>query len=392
MPVPFDLIDSLNMFQQGRRGRNNASATQGLLPMIMHRLDLKTALLDETCGRRLWYEQYEGGNGIMPTNNRVEREVFATVADDFRTLAFLRDQDLSATSLDTLVQDILGKLTPEQREDVCAMEALYRRLGWFIAYASFMEPIVRQFYATIPIPPEVELVKDQLVLTVPTGRLLREKATSKLTYRTYVPTSHIHAQWRNSWPYRIQPHLEMLAVQEVVGMKIDTMRVVGLSMGFKTDDSLTHPYVHGYYNTEERYWSHNFMIAKGDDWEERPIWEHKGGLVPWVLSCGKETAERQFPMSTNVILNERLTNAWLAARLHRERELRAKAGASTLNPTIRAIVFPQDTRSCAPLNAPPCPFQDVCWAVHEGEMPMGFVSNIPPEALITPTTEAIVVH
>lgn len=342
--------------------------------------DVTSARTDDLCGRAYWYSTLEGGRGIVPKSEVIAQRVLQETFTDLRTLTTLSEADLSADNMEVAVNEILGMLSPEDKRDRASMELLYRRLGWLVAFALYQEPYLRRAYETIPIAPEILLSHDSLRVKVETGRVLRYRNCKEVVYRSYIPTSFISARWRGQWQKSAQPHIEMKAVEEAIGKKVDAMQVMGLAKGFYSrpgNMGLSHPYVLGHYHAATKEWSHNYMIGKGDGWVERPIWEYEEGLVNWVLKCGREVADAQFPLTTRITYKQEVLDAWLAHRVHRERAILGMTADCHANLHLRNVHFPQNTLSCTPLFGEPCPYDWLCWTMKPGANPFGagFVPN-----------------
>lgn len=372
------------------------------MPKIMYLTNLRTSVLDDTCARRLWFERFEGGTGAVPRKEIVPAAILEETQRDFWGLQYLSEEDLKVENLRKEVQAILGGLTPEDLSNIPHMELLYRRLGWYVSYAIFVEPVLRHVYDTMPIPQELILDRDPLQVSLFPGRLVQDRANRDVVYRVYVPSYNVSHNWRESWKTSILPQVELCAVAEALDVNVDYFQVVGLHKGFVSkvgEGSLSHPYVQAYHNTLTGEWTHNFLVGKGEEWEETFVWNYPGGLVDWVLKCGREVADRQFPLSPRIPCNPGMVQDWVQRRLGRERMMGSATGNAVNNEWHRGQHFPRNTQSCKPLVGEECPFILSCWSEEVLKSPLSlkeFVPNTGMELLgrhtIEPEVERALVY
>lgn len=360
--------------------------------------DLTAAATDDLCGRRFWYARLEGGRGIQSKGDVIASHILNESLTDLRTVAAMADTDLSADNMEAAVQELLSGLSEEDKKDRAAMELLYRRLGWLVAYALFEEPYLRRTFETIPIEPEIAFVHDNLFVKMATGRVLQYRIAREVIYRTYVPTSFISGRWRGIWPRTASIHLELKAVEKAIGRKVEAVQVMGLAKGFYSRPGnlgLSHPYVLGYYHAKDNAWTHNYMIGKGEGWRERPVWEYEDGLVNWVMKCGRDVAETQFPLTGHIAFNPSILDGWLAHRVHRERAILGAAADCHGNHFLRNVWFPQNTSACTPMLGDPCPYENLCWgSLREGDSTLAsgaFIANTLPPTDSSETIEGAVI-
>jgi len=334
--------------------------------------------LDESCGMKLWYNRIEGGKGILRKEDVVKEAINKQIHSDLRAIA--RMEDIRAGAITEVVEDILRPLTPEDRKDKSKMELLYRRIGWFVAFALFKEPEIREKYETVPTDSEVILDREGLFIVTYPDRVLKAKDPEEVSYREYVlmPAGLTPKKWLQSWYYNMRLHVGMAAVAAEIHQQIDFGMVMGLSEGYTSvvDERLVHPYVWAYRNKKDE-WA-MCIRSDGGVWQPAPIWEFPGGIVKWVQACGKGIADSQFHFSPPVGLNKTMLDGWVARKLHREREIFSVQNACHDNQYLRGIYFERRTSQCQPMNREHCPYLKACWLPQIAAMPLSdgvFVPN-----------------
>jgi hypothetical protein len=319
---------------------------------------------DDTCGMKYWMSHLEGGSGIMKEDEVLPHLLDKAAHNDLRALSTM--EDISPPAIQAIIDDVLSSLSSEDKLDVGKMELLYRRLGWFAAFALYLEPTLRAEYETIPVDTEVVLDRDPLWAVAYPDRLLRNRSTGEVSYREYVafPSGLTQQRWLQSWHYNIRLHLGLAALNEDASPAPNKPvfgQVVGLSRGFVSllDKRLVHPFVWGYRNPITQEWAST--NRSGGVWELQPVWSYPGGIVAWIQLCRAATAIGQFPISPAVYLNKDILNAWTARRVHREREIATVKKVALDNANFRVTYFNQATQRCLPAEDTPCPFLAKCW-------------------------------
>lgn len=342
---------------------------------------------DDQCGMKFWWNRLAEGTGVVPVANAEALAVGAQIHEDMALVAEL--EDLTPASLDAIVQGILSKLTDEDKQNQHAMELLYRRIGWFTAWALFKEPEIRAKWQNTRIEGELILDRSPLWVQVTPDRLMVERSplletgtSRKVKYLEYKTTISASKKWTESWRYAIQLHTSLAAVQEEFGQPITYGQVVGLLKGSYSlsDNRLTHPYVWGYYNASSGQWTHDYSKSRSAAWTARPVWEYEGGVVKWVQSCGQAVADNQFPTSPPIFLDQRMLNQWIRRRIAREQQINAVKEICLKNSEIRDIYFESRTNRCKPAFGDHCPYLSLCWNAERGNDPLGtgdFVPRVP---------------
>ena len=350
---------------------------------VVYLTDISRVETDDLCGMRYWMNRLEGGQGVSLQNDIIRQLIDSQIHGDLRTLAMTID--LSPLTIQDNINEVLSHLTAKDKEDIPKMELLYRRLGWFAAFALYMEGPIRTEYETIPIEPAIVLDKDPLWVVAYPDRLLKRRIGGDIVYREYVPMGAGLTQnkWLQSWHYNIRLHAGLAAAIEMASdptLAPQTAQVMGLNMGFHSvlNNRLVHPYTYGYRNLITHEWKTSDPDRVSSAWEIAPVWCFPGGVVAWVRLCGEETAKGQFKFSSNVTLNKNILDSWAARRVHREREISLNKAASAENKYIRSVFFPKITNQCYPANADTCPYLHSCWGTST-KLDDRYVPNVPQE-------------
>lgn len=337
---------------------NNTPLPKGVVFLT----DISMSQMDDGCPRKYWLNKLEAGIGIIKKADLLRHLLNAEVHNDLRSLCTM--EDISPPAIQEVIDDILAPLTAEDRQDIGRMELLYRRLGWFAAFALFIEPQIRTEFESVAIDSSIVLDKDPLWVLAYPDRVLKRKGNGEIIYREYVPmpAGVTSERWLQSWHYNMRLHIG-LAASESWGTFPHFGQVMGLQMGFKSvlDSRLVHPYVWGYHNKNTEEWTYTRPNGGGAEWLLEPAWAYPGGIVSWVRMCGESIARAQFPLSPNVFLNRGMLDAWAMKRVHREREIASIKKVSVGNLQIRDIYFGKVTSQCSPGTGEACPYLSACW-------------------------------
>lgn len=332
---------------------------------VIHIADMEGAEVDDTCGMKYWYSFMEGGRGIIPKDHVIPDLIDREIHNDLAAIAEM--EVINPSTLQAAVDEILARLTPKDKEDQYKMELLYRRLGWLVAFALYVEPNIRATFDTIKTDRELLLNRDPLFVVTYPDRILKSKANGELSYREYVmmPPGMNRHLWLNSWQYRVRLHIGQAAAEASLKQHVTYGQVMGLSKGYYSimDKRLVHPYVWGYYHARKEEWTHSDAVIKenASGWQMMPTWKFPGGIIAWVRMCGEAAAFAQFPMSGVVKQNMGLVEEWSDHRLHREREIKGVNGACQGNHKLRAIYFAKQTKECTTTMGEDCPYMKACW-------------------------------
>lgn len=337
---------------------------------------------DDACGMRFWWNRKALGGGIMPKDEPLALEVGRAVHEDLSEMA---TADISEDALQARVDDIVDRLTLDDIEQTDKMEVLFRRLGWLVAWALYIEPVIRAKYDTVMVEDELVLDRTPLWVAVTPDRVLRDKHDGKLVYLEYKSTQQAGPKWLSSWHFSIQLHIGMAAIAEELEEPVKFGQIVGLLKGYyaPSNNRLRHPYVWAWTNAKTGEWTWRYDAARGADWTEAPVWDYPGGLVKWVKFVGQEAAVSQFPMTAPIFLHPQMLQEWVTRRTAREAQIEISKDACLTNETTRGIVFEKRTSKCRPAWGDPCPYTRLCWnrgsSSDEEEILKGgdFVKRIP---------------
>jgi hypothetical protein len=336
----------------------------------LYLIDRSGAELDDHCGMAFWWNRKEGGKGLVPKAEAEPLRVGAEIHRDMEDLAKM--PDLTDQSINTFINGILS-LPGTELMVRAERESLYRRLGWFTAWALYIEPRLRERYETVAV--EQDLILDRTPLWVPVkpDRLLRDKQTGKLVYFEYKSCLSANQKWLLSWHFQVQLHSSLAAISEELGETVSFAQVVGLLKGKKSDSDhrLLHPYVWGWYNAKTQKWGNRYEECRGAEWQPRPVWEYPGGIIAWVRGCGQDVAVSQFPFTAPVFFNERLLKSWTVRQLHRRKEVHEVEEQCRTDKEMRSVYFPVRTRQCRPAYGDACPYTRLCWNASANHNPSG---------------------
>ena len=351
--------------------------------MVSNRVSFLTDLneyeTDMACGMKLWYTKCEGGYGVVPKESVLANRVLHETHNDLRNVAEM--EDLSVAAIQDGVGAVLDGLTEDDKKNVKMMEVLYRRLGWFAAWALFIEPKLREVYDNVPIDPWVYLDRDPLWVTVEPDRVLRNRSTKEVVYWEYIPTTVLTRKWLETWEKQPRPQVGMAAVREHHRMVVNYAQIRALAKGFiDYKGKLIHPYVYGKFNKNTGEFVKTSYTGTMVGFEEKPIWEYKNGIVQWVLACGEETAHAQFSCGPRIDPEPQILVDWVAQRLNRERTINAHRDICQTNRHLRSINFVKNPGTCNPLYGDECQYKDLCYDKSYGDVSKndGFVPTIIP--------------
>jgi hypothetical protein len=318
---------------------------------------------DWLCGMKFWWGRKEGGVGISPLIEADALRVGREIHEDVAAIATM--EDISIENINALINTITEPLNDAQKINQSLMETLYRRLGWLAAWAIYIEPTLRKEYENVGTEAEIILDRSPLWVAVTPDRLLRHRERHYLVYKEFKSTISSGPKWINHWPYAVQVHLGMKAIEEEMEEKVAFTQIVGLMKGNESYGRLNHPYVWAYRRGDD--WRSDYAAG----WDHAPVWEYPGGIVEWVTRLGEDVARSQFPHSAPIFLNERLLDQMIERRIEREREIAEWEDASRVDPGTRNLVFEQRTEQCRPAFGDPCPFLAACWNAEINKNPLG---------------------
>jgi hypothetical protein len=351
-----------------------------VVPLIETRT---AAEIDDRCGMRYWWYHEEQGTGIVPAEDPEELAVGKDIHNDAADIASIPDSDLTPDGVSERIEAIKASVNaPEHNTGV--LERLYRRLGWYAAFALYLEPRLREEFETVQVEKEITLDRDTLWVPITPDRVGRHRDGKYLVYKELKSTITAGPKWTASWPFAIQIHAGIKALEEELGEKVAYGQVVGLLKGNKTGDRLSHPYVWAWRNTQSGLWTHEYAKARSAEWEHAPVWEFPGGMVSWVQTLGKEVALAQFPHSAPVFLNDKMLEDWVNRRISRQAQIEEVHAECQLSWDTRVLYFEPRTAQCRPAFGPECPYLRCCWNAEINQNPLAcdqFVRRTPHHEL-----------
>jgi hypothetical protein len=323
---------------------------------------------DDRCGMEYFWNRKYNGMGIVPKNRPIYFKIGSETHEDLAAIAEM--EDISPESINTLVKEITDPLNEEDKQNRSIMEVLYRRLGWLSAYALYIEPRIRAEFENVQVESEIILDRTPLWIAITPDRVLRHRQGKYLVYREYKTTITAGQKWVRHWPYDIQVHCGIQAIQEELNEKVAYAQIMGLMKGDTRGERLAHPYVWGYYNEAQEKWTHDYAKARAAGWAPAPVWDYPGGVVEWVQRCGEEVAIGQFPHSAPCFLNERMLDNWVNRRISREIQVAEEIDTCQTDLDQRQIYFEQRTRNCSPAFGDPCAYIPACWNAGINDNPL----------------------
>jgi hypothetical protein len=332
--------------------------------------------LDDDCGMAYFWNQVYANEaagvqaGIVPKKEAIYLQVGRETHEDLAMIAEM--EDISPEALRTRCAELTATLTDEDRLDRAMMEVLYRRLGWLVAFALFVEPDLRRDFETVYLEDELILDRTPLWVPVTPDRVLRDRKDGRLVYWEWKSTMTTGFKWTNSWPYAIQLHIGMKAIEEELGEAVKYSQIIGLYKGYESqaDHALNHAYVWAYRNTGTGEWTHDYQKGRGASWERAPVWEYPGGIVSWVERLGKEVAQGMFPRSPQVHLNEMMLDGWVRRKTARMEAIDKVRATSQWDRNVREVTFEQRSKRCRPAFGDACPYLGLCWNASMNDRPM----------------------
>jgi hypothetical protein len=325
---------------------------------------------DWHCGMAYFWSQLYNNKGIVPANQAAFYKVGGDLHEDTELFA-------KGWGLD----EVLATLpNPEEYEgDVMLIEPCLRRWGWLIAFWTFIWPQLMEKYEIVAIEKELVLERGPLWMGVKPDLILRNRKTGRLVYLEYKTFGGQATRFAAHWPFAIQIHLGIKAIEEELGEKVEFGQVLGFYKGYEREGKLRHPYT----------WAYTDYIGSwGTEWRSgwglELIHNKPGGIRDWVPELGEEFMRTQFVWSAPVFLNERLVTNVMSQRLRREEEIAEIKSRMASDPTfVPEAFFEQRTKHCKPAFGPACPYILPC---HNGEANRnpygaGFVERVPHHEL-----------
>jgi hypothetical protein len=301
--------------------------------------DRTTIETDWECGRkRWWYKEAEGG-GIVP----------ASPAPYFLHGANIHKR-LDRAAIEEPMPSIEWPTTVEKREIMC------REVGWDVAFRRWILPSLLDGHEVVATEHEVVLERGDLWIAATPDLILRRLKDGKLIVIDYKTVGLLGRSWTLYWPYAIQMHILIKAVEEEYQTPVAYAQVVGLVKGREEGPLLRHPYTYAYTPMEGGAWDAKWHR----DWMLRLVDEREGGVEKWVIDQGEEVGRGLFPFSAPIFLNERLLDSLVHDRHKRESDLTKVRHLCQTEPLVRAQYFEQRFSKCRAAFGSECGYLAAC--------------------------------
>ena len=326
--------------------------------------DRTTGEVDNQCGMKRWWYKEEGGTGIVPMREEEFNEVGREIHEDFARLHRGEPFNLLVGEVATALVDVVDQIL---------LERSYRRMGWIAAYGLYHLDREREAGEDLLIEHELILARDPLWIACQPDRVWRRFSDGRVIYRELKSCGRMSRGWVDHWPKAIQLHIGMKALEEEFPFYsglIGQGEVMGLMKGDYKYGKLWHPYVWAYW-VEPDEWIPMGQGQGRRGLTPRPVWEYNGGIIEWVKKCGPEIALAQFPFSAPIYLDDRLLEAYVAARTFREREARRFKVKAQTDLECRNRHFKPNFDQCIPVVGLQCPYLDACHNATVNANPLG---------------------
>lgn len=293
--------------------------------------------------------------GIAPIKEAAALNAGRLLHEDLAAIAEM--EDLTPNAIGDVIDQLRQSSSPPFQSQA-DMEVLTRRLGWLAASALYLEPSLRKDYENIQVESEIILDRTPLWVAVTPDRLLRHRQGGYLVYKEYKSTITAGQKWSTHWPYAVQVHIGLKAIEEEFQEKPAFGQIVGMMKGDMRDGRLAHPYVWAYRRGDE--WTGDYSKARSAGWDHAPIWEYPGGVMEWVQKLGPDVAKSQFPHSMPIFCNDFLLDSLITSRTARQEEIERVADECQTNWDTRVVYFEPRFEQCRPAFGDACPFLACC--------------------------------
>jgi hypothetical protein len=184
--------------------------------------------------------------------------------------------------------------------------------------------------------------------------------------KDYKTAKQIGREWINHWPYAMQMHICIKAIEEHLKEKVSYAHIIGIPKGYNAKGLLRHPYVYAYSDGAD-FWS--------PDWTKncslRGTWEYPGGVAAWVARLGADQAYELFPCSMPIVFNQRLFDRLTYQRMKREELIATHREAVKTDIDLRETIFEQRFSKCRPSFGSACGFLAACHNAEVNRDPLG---------------------
>lgn len=316
-------------------------------------IDRSTIEIDWECQRKRWWYREFREKGIVPVR---EAKYFREGRDIHEGLAKIL--------MDVPLGEVLEGYGPTPT-DVLEREPFLRKVGWTVAFAKWVFPRILDEFLILKTEWEVVLERDPLWIVCTPDALLRRRTDGALVNLDFKSVGIMGREWMNYWPYAVQMQINMKAIEEEVGEKVEYSQIIGLMKGKEDRGKLRHPYVWAY--TDGNKWSHEWK----KDWGMDTVDQYPGGIEAWVELLGEEEGMAQFPFSARVFPNDRLLEGLIRQRTIREQLLDLMRPMTQSEEAVRDIYYPQSFSKCRPSFGSECPYLAACHNADINTDPIG---------------------
>ncbi len=331
------------------------------IPLLTDRTTIET---DWTCAMKRWWYKHHGGTGIVPAS---EPRYFA----EGRAV----HEDMAAVLTgDQQVPERLWAAMPTRDAGQLALEPAWRRLGWAIAARQWWVPATLTDRKVRLVETELILDRSPLWVASTADAVLEIEAgayAGQLEVIDFKSTRDAGQNWQLHWPYAVQMHLQIKAVEEELKQPVAWLRVVGLMKGQERYGRVYHPYVYAYRNADGKLFN-DYATGR----EAAPMWEHFETLdqyTNYVVGLGPDVGMAQFPSSHPIFLNQRLLDELVQERTEREQQV-AQGLEQDWPP---GVLFPHAFHECRPAFGSECPYLAACHNAEVNRDPVGSGLYVP---------------
>lgn len=303
---------------------------------------------DWECGMKYWWNRFEAGRGIVL---RVEADYFKQGSDLHHSLSQIAEgQDY---------HDVRASIV--KPDDQPSLEAWMRLQAWLTIFGRWIWPEWMKENEVVKVESEMILDRPPLWLAATPDLILRHTSKAnpdlygKLIYKEYKSTGDKSPGWVAHWPFAIQVHIGLKAVEEEMGEPIAYGQIIGLDKGYVKYGRMNHPYVWAYRTGDQ--WSGSYR----PNWDHAPIWDYEGGLDKWIDLLGEDKAKEQFIYSAPIFLDSRMLEQMVNSRIRRQIEIAAVKTDCIEDFSKRVQHFEQRFSHCKPSRGRECPFLEACF-------------------------------
>lgn len=327
--------------------------------------------VDAKCPRSYWLAYEEFGTGLSAPTKGLEFHLGTALHDGLALIA-LRTKNGEPVEIDEIATTAYTQVSTPIIGEGNSDEAIF--LGK--EQGTLVEGLLRGFYKhvwpklmanyTIEAIELPVLYRHHGKAMMTKGDLILKSLGGQLTYLEYKSTSSKKEEWVQSWPYAIQLHTTMAALQQSHNMEIETAIVQGLYKGFAMKGSQTSIFCYAYKKSGNPPFTRDTLAYEWKPGTRKvPVWELEGGTKKWVETMPEEILADQFPQTPPIFYNEDMAMAHFsqqACRLDDIATAKREIDYGTLDHKKAVLdrYFRQNFDSCVPSFGRPCPYVPIC--------------------------------